>query len=99
MTDKKRTTQTSTDVVTRRVTSDAKLTAEEERVVRMIHGLGEGDDHELEFQTSPDDEVNARLRLLEATLLAEMHGQGPLASSAKTSRQAILDHLRKIEDD
>jgi hypothetical protein len=76
-----------------------RLTAEEERVVRMLHGLGEPDDAELAFHKSSDPEVNARLQLIEAALLAEMHGVGPLAEADDSPRAKILERLRALENE
>ena len=45
------------------------LTPLEERVLRMLHGLSESDDHELQFALGADDEQRARLAALEANLL------------------------------
>ncbi|MBN1946467.1 MAG: hypothetical protein JW797_12400 [Bradymonadales bacterium] len=76
------------------------LTAEEERVVRMIHGLSEEDDHELAFVSASDPEVNTRLQLMEAILLAEMHGGGPMAGQRDlTPKEKILSHLKRLKDE
>ena len=82
---------------TRPDTEAAPLAAEEERVVRMLHGLGEEGDHELEFQKSPDPEVNARLQLMELALLEQMHGEGQTTDPA-TPKEKILEHLKSLEE-
>jgi len=64
----------------------------------MIHGLGEEDDAELTFAKSVDPEVNARLQMIEAALLAEMHGVGPLADSTDEPKAKILEHLKRLEE-
>jgi hypothetical protein len=87
---------TTTQTQTRRRTET--LTAEEERVVRMLHGLGEPDDGALATKKSSDPEVNAQLQLIEAALLAELHGSGPLAED-DSPRSKILERLRALEDD
>jgi hypothetical protein len=87
---------TTTETQTQRRTET--LTAEEERVVRMLHGLGEPDDGTLAQKKSSDPEVNAQLQLLEAALLAELHGTGPLAED-DSPRSKILERLRALEDD
>ena len=65
----------------------------------MLHGINEADDTELTFEKSVDPEVNAKLQLIEAALLAEMHGQGPLAETASGPKAKILEHLKRIEDE
>ncbi len=85
------TTQTETRTET--------LTREEELVVRMRHGLSESDDAELTFTESRDDEVKARLRMMEAALMAQMHGEGPLATDQVEPKDKILAKLKRLEDD
>jgi hypothetical protein len=77
------------------------LTHEEERVVRMLNGMGESGDSELTFVESSDTEVNARLKLMEAKLLAMMHGQGPFAetATANSPKQKILNRLKALEEE
>jgi hypothetical protein len=77
-------------------TDAARLSQEEERVVRMLHGLSEPDDYQLTFAKTSDEEVNARLKLLEATLLADYHGKGPLAQ-AVSPMDKIDSHLAKLD--
>ncbi len=47
------------------------LTPEEEKVVRMRHGLAEDDDHELKFGLGANEEVLAKLANLEKFLVAK----------------------------
>jgi len=77
------------------------LTAEEERVVRMVRGLSEAGDAPLEFVASKDAEVNARLKAMEAELMAVMHNQGPLAKGNGTgsAKNDILARLKQLEDE
>jgi len=66
----------------------------------MVHGLSEGDDYELKFVDSADEEVNARLKLMEAVLLAQMHQKGPMTvERAMTPREKILSHLKTLKDE
>ena len=66
----------------------------------MIHGLGEGDDFELTFVHSADPEVAARLKKMEAILLAELQEKGPIAGPRPQSpKEKILSHLKAIEED
>lgn len=83
------TTETTTEV----------LQPEEERIIRMLHGMGEPDEAKLTFVETQDEEVNLRLKMLEAALLAQMHGQGPLAEEGGSAKEKILTHLRRIEDE
>ena len=86
----------NTNTTTRTETETQTLTAEEERIVRMLKGVSEPGDSPLEFVTSSDNEVNARLLNMEAELLAMMHQQGPRAqNSAKSS---ILARLKELEE-
>lgn len=85
--------------VTKTETTTEVLQPEEERVIRMLHGLGEADDAELTFVESKDPEVNTRLKMLEAVLMAQMHGQGPLADESGEAKGKILSHLQRLEDD
>ncbi len=79
-----------------------ELTHEEEMVVRMRHGLSEGPDARLPGRALTA-ETRARLALMEASLLAEMHDTGPLAASEEAQVQVdgdlkarILDKLSKL---
>ena len=58
-------------------------------VVRMTQGLSETADFALEFRGAENAELRARLALIEADLLAEMHGIGPLSESPT---EASIDH-------
>ncbi|MCA9565690.1 MAG: hypothetical protein KC561_19465 [Myxococcales bacterium] len=85
-------------------TRTEQLTAEEERVVRMLHGMSEPGDAPLTFETSVDPEVNARLKRMEAMLLAEMHGEGPYVeaeepASPVSPKDKILARLQQLEDE
>lgn len=79
-----------------------ELTHEEEMVVRMRHGLSEGPDAPLPGRVLTA-ETRARLALMEASLLAEMHETGPLANTPEPQVQVdgdlkarILDKLSKL---
>ena len=92
-------TRLGSTTVTKTETTTKVLQPEEERVIRMLHGLGEPDDAELQFVETKDKEVNTRLKMLEAVLLAQMHGLGPLADESGEKKEKILTHLRRLEDD
>lgn len=98
--DSKRTNKTivRTETTTRTLTRE--LTWSEEMVVRMARGLSEDGAFALERRTS-DPELLARLGVLEAQLLAEMHGAGPLAESTQPPNDVkarILDRLSSLDD-
>lgn len=74
MTDKKKDLRTTgTMTVTEEQHSSSEdlgvLTPEEEKVVRMRHGLGEDGDHELKFGLGADEEALAKLANLEKFLV------------------------------
>lgn len=102
--DSKRTNKTTTETIT--TTHALPLTRElswaEEMVVRTSRGLSEPGDAVLSFRGDGDEELHARLALMELELLATMHNQGPLAapsSSAEGSVKAkILERLAALED-
>ena len=100
--DTKNKTKTSVAIrtLTRRETT--VLTREEELVVRMRNGLGEAGDFPLEFRGTGNEELSARLGLIEATLLAEMHDAGPLAAPRTAvdtdMRDRIMQRLSKLTD-
>lgn len=95
---KNTTTTTTTRTLTERVTR--QLTRDEELVMRMRHGLSEGPDHVLEFRGASHPETAAQLALIEACLLEEMYGAGPLATSASVDTELkgrILDKLGSLK--
>jgi hypothetical protein len=73
LTDEKRDQQsTATTTVTEEAEGRADLdvlTPEEEKVVRMRHGLAEDEDHELKYGLGADEEVMAKLANLEKFLV------------------------------
>lgn len=94
---KKSTGVTVTEAQT--TTRTETMTHEEERVVRMLHGLNEAGDTPLEFAEGQSEEVQARLMRMEAMLMAQMHGKGPLAESGDASKAKILSRLQSLEDE
>ena len=96
------TTETRTSTFTRPGTRE--LTWEEEMVVRMRKGLSESDDAALEFRGQTHPETQARLAMIEAHLLSEMHGVGPWAEAEEEAdvdqdvKGRILDTLSGFED-
>jgi hypothetical protein len=96
--------KTKTNVTTRTLThrETTVLTREEELVVRMRKGLSEEGDFLLEFRGAGNEEVTARLGLIEANLLADMFDAGPLAAPRATvdtaMKDRIIDQLSKLSD-
>jgi hypothetical protein len=79
------------------------LTREEELVVRMSRGLGEGGSFALPMRSGSVGDLRARLALIEAGLLAEVHGAGPLAEQLGVQVDAdmkakILARLSQLDD-
>ena len=105
---KKETTQTTTRQAFRTRDESTKLSWKEEMVVRMRHGLSEGDDHPLEFHGQHVEEPKARLAMMEAELLAAMHQRGPLAEEQseeagtdvdESLRSKIMQRLSGLDED
>ena len=89
--------QTSTSVTTTTETETVRqgkdlgvLTPEEEKVLRMLHGLSENDTHELKFALGADSELRARLAMLEHYLLELFSGDQLDAS--------LMDEIRALKD-
>ena len=90
--------QTSTSVTTTTATETVRqghdlgvLTPEEEKVLRMLHGLSEEDTHELKFALGADKELRARLALLESYLLDLF--------SADQLDETLMDEIRALKSD
>jgi len=80
------------------------LSAEEEHVVRMRHGLGEGDDYELKFGLGATDETMAKLANLEM-FLVEKFAKKPVISGAfdgvfaDVEAESVSVHATRRSDD
>ena len=99
--DPKKNTKTTvqTRTLTERVTRT--LTREEELVVRMTRGLGEGPEYALEFRGGTHPETSAQLALIEAAILAEVYEVGPLVAQGSVDNDLkgrIIDKLSKLGD-
>ena len=102
--DSKRTNKTTTETLT--TTHALPLTRElswaEEMVVRTSRGLSEPGETALSFRGDGDEELRARLALMELELLASMHGAGPLAGPAASAydgvKAKILARLAALDD-
>ncbi|MCA9522945.1 MAG: hypothetical protein KC609_18345 [Myxococcales bacterium] len=94
----KRTTQTATGSTIREVTLDrrtlesAPLTAEEEKILRMRHGIGASAEHELEKQGEAHPEARAKLAMIEQLVLAELNER----QSLQAKRDKVIDKLKKL---
>lgn len=51
------------------------LTTEEEKVLRMLHGLSEDDKHRLKFALGADEELQLRLAMMEKYLVELFQGE------------------------
>ncbi|RVU43639.1 hypothetical protein EA187_12495 [Lujinxingia sediminis] len=79
--------QQSGSVVTTTETSRSKsdtrldvLSPQEEKVLRMLHGLGEEDTHELKFALGADEETRLKLAMMERELHEALAPNGPIAA-------------------
>lgn len=93
--DKKTTTTTVTE---ESVESFDGLTPEEEKALRMHHGLSEPDEHELQFALGASEEAAAKLALMEKHLL-DAFGWGELETfqvqdEHVEAKARIIDALR-----
>jgi hypothetical protein len=76
----------------------AVLTPEEEKVLRMLHGLSEDGAHELKFALGADDELRARLALLEHHLITMFKADAlneELIEEVQIAKQSVLSHRPK----
>ncbi|MDX9719615.1 MAG: hypothetical protein RBU37_02630 [Myxococcota bacterium] len=77
-------------------TALAYLSTDEEKVVRMLHGLGEADDAVLEFALGASEDSRLRLALMEALNLAELQGRAPTLRGA--DREVIEKLVQRYQD-
>jgi hypothetical protein len=102
--DKKRLQQTTVTTTTQAQPAPAGapdlavLTPEEEKVLRMLHGLSEDGTHELKFALGADDELRARLALLEHHLITMFRADAlneEIMEEVQAAKQAVLSHRAK----
>ncbi len=88
------TVTTKTDI--RKALAMGVLTPEEERVLRMRHGISEKPSAALELKGQQFEEVRAKLAMIENSLLETMQGGNARAASGENStrKQHIIDRLR-----
>lgn len=97
MTDSKK-TKTQATVTERTSSQFAELTPTEEKALRMLHGLTEGDSHELKFALGADEEARLKLAMMEKQLL-DAFQWGELATfdigdEHVSAKARIIDKLR-----
>ncbi len=68
----------------------------EEKVIRMLHGLGEADQSLLEFAVGASEDARQRLVLMEAHNVADLSGDVPL--SADASDELVQDIVARFTD-
>ena len=88
------TVTTKTDI--RKALAQGVLTPEEERVIRMRHGISEKPSAALELKGQQFEEVRAKLAMMENSLLETIQGGTARAESGENStrKQHIIDRLR-----
>ena len=73
----------------------------EEKALRMLHGLSEGDDHQLKFALGADDETRLKLAMIEKHLLdAFQWGElttFDIADQHVEAKAKIIDRLRDTD--
>lgn len=74
----------------------ADLTREEELVLRMRYGIAEPRSAHLEFRGSDDQEVAAKLALIEADALAHMRPHAAAEPEGEELKRSLIDQLRKL---
>jgi len=82
----------------------AMLSPEEEHVVRMRHGLGEGDDYALKFGLGATPETLAKLANLEAFLVEKFAQKTPIsgvfdAEFADVEAESVTVNAGRRNDD
>lgn len=77
------------------------LTPVEEKALRMLHGLSEGDEHELKFALGADHETRLKLAMIEKELLdAFQWGElttFDIGEQHVEAKARIIDRLRDTE--
>lgn len=74
------------------------LSPQEEKVIRMVHGLSEADSTPLEFAVGASAETLAKLSMMEANNILALEGEVPLAQDnparVQTALHALLTKLQ-----
>ena len=99
------TTTTTTDEATESEETSEGLSPTEEKAVRMLHGLDEEDDHELQFGLGADEKTLARLANLEKFLVEKFEETRQLEEGVfeidpddNDTKRHIIDTLRDQDD-
>lgn len=77
-------------------TNLSTLTPEEEKVIRMRHGLSEDDSRVLEFAVGASQDAKMRLALMEACNIADLDGEVPLAATCSNEDPRVKDLLDRF---
>ena len=94
------TTTTTTRVDVRKAFADGRMTPEEERVIRMRHGISEKKGAELQQKAIPNDEVRAKLAMIEKMAMDVVMGQKAEAVSVESKnprKDHIIERLRRAK--
>jgi len=93
------TTTVTTKADIRKALAQGVLTPEEERVLRMRHGISEEPSAALELKGQHFEEARAKLAMIENSLLETMQAGTARAPSSENStrKQHIIDRLRNEE--
>ena len=81
----------------RETLAKAKLTQEEENVLRMRHGVSEPGGHRLETRGQDNPETRAKLALLEKSIIDAMRRRPDPTDPVYAARKARI--LKKLSDD
>lgn len=74
------------------------LTPLEEKVIRMLHGLGEEDSKVLEFAVGASEDARLRLTLMEAHNVAELDGEVPVDRANPAAAALAQDITARFGD-
>lgn len=101
-----RTTTTTTETSEQIKKDDDLLSPTEEKAVRMVHGLAEGDEHELQFGLGANEEAMAKLANLEKFLVEKFQGETRQIDGVfdknlddNDAKRMIIDRLSESSDD
>lgn len=95
--------ETTESTQTRTQSGDSSLstlTPLEEKVIRMLHGLGEEDSKVLEFAVGASEDARLRMALMEAHNVAspELEGEVPADRSLASAETLVQDVMRRFGD-
>lgn len=93
------TTTTTTRVDVRKAFAEGLMTPDEERVIRMRHGIGERSETKLEQKVMPTDEARAKLAMIEKMAMDTIMGRSeqPVVETANPRKDHIIGRLRRAK--